>query len=184
MKPTHLLRWALVLLGSTKQAQCVPTAHDTKNEITYKGLERNGIEIFLNVTYGQDTGGAQRFKAPKAYKPASGSTIMAQTYGAACPQQNSSDNGALSDAGPALISEDCLNLNVARPNNTKAGDGLPVMVWIYGGSFWQGSNSEAAEAPDGLILESIENGLPVLHVAMNYRIGRTYSSSVAYLFCC
>lgn len=45
------------------------------------------------------------------------------------------------------------------------------MVFIHGGSFWGGSNEEITIAPDGMILESEKNGLPVIHVAMNYRLG-------------
>ncbi|KAL2272930.1 hypothetical protein FJTKL_05690 [Diaporthe vaccinii] len=45
------------------------------------------------------------------------------------------------------------------------------MVWIHGGSFWSGQNGEITVAPDGLILESVENELPIVHVALNYRLG-------------
>ncbi|CAO2651475.1 Nn.00g040450.m01.CDS01 [Neocucurbitaria sp. VM-36] len=45
------------------------------------------------------------------------------------------------------------------------------MVWIHGGSFWGGSNVEPTTAPDGLVRQSVENGLPIIHVAMNYRLG-------------
>lgn len=45
------------------------------------------------------------------------------------------------------------------------------MVFIHGGDFWAGSNHEPTILPDGLILESERNGLPVVHVSMNYRLG-------------
>ncbi|KAF1934576.1 alpha/beta-hydrolase, partial [Clathrospora elynae] len=69
--------------------------------------------------------------------------------------------------------EDCLNLNVARPKAAdRQGKGkLPVLVWIHGGSFWWASNTEPTTAPDGLIKQSVENGDPIMHVAMNYRLG-------------
>ncbi|KAL7950437.1 Alpha/Beta hydrolase protein [Trichoderma barbatum] len=69
------------------------------------------------------------------------------------------------------ISEDCLNLNIVRPKGTKPNALLPVMVYIHGGSFWAGQNSEITTAPDGLILESVKNELPIMHVSMNYRLG-------------
>lgn len=69
------------------------------------------------------------------------------------------------------FSEDCLNLNVVRPNDTEPGSKLPVMVYVHGGSFWVGSNQEATTNPDGLVLQSIEAQIPIIHVAINYRLG-------------
>ncbi|WP_392558728.1 carboxylesterase/lipase family protein [Orbus mooreae] len=62
------------------------------------------------------------------------------------------------------ISEDCLYLNVWSPANHK-NDKLPVMIWIYGGGFIEGS----ANVPlyDGANLAS--NG--VVFVTFNYRVG-------------
>ena len=45
------------------------------------------------------------------------------------------------------------------------------MVYIHGGSFWAGNNHDPTILPDGMILESVRNGLPVIQVAMNYRLG-------------
>ena len=36
--------------------------------------------------------------------------------------------------------EDCLFLNVVRPAAAKAGQKLPVMVWIHGGAFYAGTS--------------------------------------------
>lgn len=79
----------------------------------------------------------------------------------------------LSEAGE-WVSEDCLSLNVVRPRGTGSWEKLPVMVWIHGGSFWTGFNGDVSYEPDGLVLESVMNGLPVVHVAINYRLGREY----------
>ncbi|GAY08444.1 carboxylesterase/lipase family protein [Pseudonocardia sp. N23] len=58
--------------------------------------------------------------------------------------------------------EDCLNVNVWTPD--PGAGGLPVLVWIHGGSFMNGSNSVAeydgsAFARDGVVV-----------VAVNYRL--------------
>ncbi len=66
---------------------------------------------------------------------------------------------------PPATSEDCLYLNVWRPDNAAARD-LPVMVWIYGGGFTGGS----ASAPNTSGSEFAKQG--VVLVAMNYRVGR------------
>ncbi|POR39521.1 Carboxylic ester hydrolase [Tolypocladium paradoxum] len=148
-----------------------PTVVDTQHEVTYRGLHRNGIEVFLNIPYGQDTGGASRFKPPKPRVAARGSTIHANAYGPACPQQLGGWVVPISLSNVTKISEDCLNLNVARPKDTCVHDRLPVLVFLHGGSFWTGQNQEVTISPDGMILQSVKNGLPVIHVAMNYRLG-------------
>ncbi|KAK2607751.1 hypothetical protein N8I77_006404 [Diaporthe amygdali] len=167
-----LLPYGLQMLVSSILAVAVPTAVDTTNNVTYKGLYRNRIEVFLNIPYGQDTGGENRFKPPMLHTPEPGSEVIAQSYGPSCPQPLGDELGAPLVLGNVTdTSEDCLNLNVARPQGTRTGDKLPVMVWIHGGSFWSGQNSEITVEPDGLILESVENGLPIVHVALNYRLG-------------
>ena len=149
-----------------------PYVVDSSANVTYQGLIRNGIELFLNIPYGQDTSGENRFKPPVPHQPVSGSTINATAYGYACPQPLGQPGlFPLVLSNITDISENCLNLNVARPKDTCAGSKYPVMVFIHGGSFWSGSSVEMTTAPGGLILESIANRLPVMHVAMNYRLG-------------
>jgi para-nitrobenzyl esterase len=63
-------------------------------------------------------------------------------------------------------SEDCLYLNVWRPDYADAGDNLAVMVWIHGGGFVGGGTS--IPFYDGT--RFAEQGLIV--VSFNYRLGR------------
>ncbi|KAJ7165112.1 triacylglycerol lipase [Mycena filopes] len=67
------------------------------------------------------------------------------------------------------MSEDCLNINVFRPAGMAPGTSVPVMVWIYGGSFFTGT----AEAFNGssLVARSVARGTPVIYVSFNYRLG-------------
>jgi carboxylesterase type B len=143
---------------------------DPTTTIQYAGLAENDIDIFLGIPYGQDTSGPNRFKPPRPYVPAPGSEIDATKAGPACPQQLGQLFPPLALLNVTQVSEDCLNLNVARPKVTGT-DLLPVMVWIHGGSFWLGSNMEPTTAPAGLVRQSVENGMPVIHVAANYRLG-------------
>ncbi|KAI1214153.1 carboxylesterase family protein [Annulohypoxylon truncatum] len=161
----------LGLCGSVVATTSSPSVVDTKHNVTYNGLNRNGVEAFLSIPYGQDTSGANRFKPPQAFVPKRGSTINAQAYGPACPQPLGEGFPPLTLTNVTAISEDCLHLNVIRPLNVTSKSRLPVLVYIYGGSFWTGQNSELATQPDGMVLESVENGLPIIHVAMNYRLG-------------
>lgn len=144
---------------------------DDKNGVTYEGLKRNGIEVFLGIPFGEDTSGANRFKPPRPHTPARGSVVNAKSYGPACPQEVGDASPPFSYTAVTEVSEDCLNLIIGRPKGTTKHSKLPVMVWIHGGSFWSGQNRELATAPDGMVLESIENGLPVIMVAINYRLG-------------
>ncbi|KAJ8123884.1 hypothetical protein ONZ43_g269 [Nemania bipapillata] len=177
MKFTSTLKAAALLTQSIggnvlcSATSSTPRVVDASQGVTYEGLNRNGIEVFLGVPYGKDTSGANRFKPPRPYTPARGSVINAKSYGPACPQE-------ISDAAPPFaytavtdISEDCLNLIIGRPKGTTSNSSLPVMVFIYGGGFFSGQNSEAITSPDGLVLESVANGLPVIMVAINYRLG-------------
>ncbi|KAL7939009.1 Alpha/Beta hydrolase protein [Trichoderma chlorosporum] len=159
------------LLAYTGLIALAPSATIPEADVTYQGINRNGVEAFLNIPYGMPTDGAHRFKPPRLHVPAHGSTIYADSYGPACPQAFGGWITPLSLTNVTRISEDCLNLNIVRPKGTKPDGLLPVMVYIHGGSFWAGQNSETTTTPDGLILESIKNGLPIMHVRMNYRLG-------------
>jgi hypothetical protein len=103
--------------------------------VTYHGIYESGIEGFVGIRFAHSTGGENRFKPPVPYTPASGSTIDASDPGPSCPQRKSTGRYSVWDTYDVVheISEDCLRLNVWRPNGTTSGDKLPVLVWIYGG---------------------------------------------------
>ena len=168
-----LFRLVQVLATLHGLVHAEPRVTDSRH-VTYQGLERAGVEVFLNIPYAQDTGAENRFKPPKPYVPCPRSTINATAYGPACPQQLGNLVLPLALSNVTDISEDCLNLNIARPLGSKPGDKLPVLVYIYGGGLWSGMNAEITVRPDGMILESQQNNLPVIHVAMNYRLGSAY----------
>ena len=67
-------------------------------------------------------------------------------------------------AGEQPTSEDCLYLNVWAPSDVKDGK-LPVMVWIYGGGFQQGSAANPVFDGAGLAARG------VIVVSVNYRVG-------------
>jgi carboxylesterase type B len=163
MRPSIL---AVIACAVTVSSRAVSTPAGIK----YVGLTSEGIEHFLGVPYAQDTSGVNRFKPPRPFHSAPGSTIYTTESGPACPQPLGQLSPPLALGNITEVSEDCLTLNIARPEQHGAGP-LPVMVWIHGGSFWYGSKDESSTRPDGLIRQSVENGLPVLHVSVNYRLG-------------
>ena len=123
-------RW-LVLVTLIASSLGTPFVHDRKHNLFYQGLTTSpGVETFLGIPYGASTAGNNRFAPPQPFSAPSKHIFNATKAGPACPQ----DTTTISDPETPLkiISEDCLNLNVARP----AGNYevlLPVMVWIYGG---------------------------------------------------
>ncbi|KAJ8606464.1 hypothetical protein MRB53_040923 [Persea americana] len=144
-----------------------PSVIDTSKNVTYNGFVRNSLDVFLGI----------KFKPPRPYQPTGGAIIDVTSYGHICPQPPYSVFPPLSFTNTSDISEDCLNLNIVRPNDTVSASKLPVLVWIHGGSFWFNSNREITNNPDGLILQSIENKTPIIHVALNYRLGGGHKNS-------
>lgn len=162
-KASLLLRF--LALGASALA-AAPTAVDTAHNVSYVGVRTvNGtVEKFLNIRYGV----AERFANPALAVVAPGTVVNASAQGPVCPQVTS--DGSVYNTNSTWFSEDCLTLKVARPAGVKKGARLPVMVYIYGGGLWNGNINERTNEPDGLIVQSVANGLPVVYVAMNYRL--------------
>lgn len=166
----HLVRAALTSLLVTTTAIAEPTVKLDKGHITYHGTTSasGSIEHFHNIKYGHDTSGARRFAPPEPYIAPEGSVLDASAPGPACPQ--------LQNAIPPLfaevpkISEDCLNLRLARPTGTSPGDKLPVVVHIYTGGLIRGNAHDPHWEPESLLTLSTALGKPVIYVALNFRL--------------
>ena len=104
-----------------------PVARTTAGRV--RGYLDNGICAFRGVRYGATTAG-RRFQPPLPPTPWS-EVREAVDYGPASPQQDQA-------AGPT--SEDCLLLNVWTPG-LRDGGKRPVMVYIHGGAYSNGSGS-------------------------------------------
>ncbi|KDQ18274.1 hypothetical protein BOTBODRAFT_554878 [Botryobasidium botryosum FD-172 SS1] len=118
-------------------------------------------EKYLGIRYGE----ARRFERPRAVPRQD--LVNAGSYGPTCMQSIHVD---------FPTSEDCLFLNVWRPSGSDLTDanapppqGLPVMVWIYGGSLTSGASNQYDG--DGIIAASLNLKLPVIYVSFNYRLG-------------
>ena len=144
---------------TTNTHPSAPVVVHAKHGVSYHGLARNGIEVFLGIPYGQDTSGAGRFKPPRRHVPPPGSRVDATAYGPSCPQALGEWAPPISLGNITEVSEDCLSLNVARPKGSGSENGLlPVMVYIHGGSFWAGDGHDPTILPDGLVREAVGNG--------------------------
>lgn len=69
---------------------------------------------------------------------------------------------------PKVQSEDCLSVNVFAPASFTPSDNRPVMVFIYGGSFTEGSNKGPFTMYDSSYLVADQG--PVIALC-NYRLG-------------
>ncbi|KAG8161782.1 hypothetical protein KVR01_008769 [Diaporthe batatas] len=100
--------------------------------------ESAGLNIFQGIRFAQSTAGNLRWQTPRAPDKEQDSLIQADTWPAQCPQSP----GASSEYTPAdnsQSSEDCLFLNVFAPAAADTKPILPVLVYIHGGAYAQGS---------------------------------------------
>ena len=129
---------------------------------TLEGLEREGIMQFRGIPYAAAPIGERRFLAPLPPEPWDG-VRDATRFGEMSVQESGGVTAFLGDAVDSS-SEDCLFLNVYTP--ACDGGARPVMVWIHGGGFINGSSSTPWY--DGTSLASRGD---VVVVTLNYRLG-------------
>jgi Carboxylesterase type B len=135
-----------------------------------QGYLMKGIYTFLGIPYGADTSGKNRFMAPQ--KPDSWEGVRpAVFYPNTAPQRMENrwpnNYGTFADHWNYWdVSEDCLYLNVWTPaiaDNKKR----PVLVWLHGGGFTNGSAIEQ----DGYHGENISRYGDVVFCSINHRLG-------------
>jgi len=93
-----------------------------------RGFEKNGCSVCLGIPFAAPPVGELAFKHPVPPRPWEG-----------IPEATSGSRNPIQAEGGFCIgnnSLDCLYLNVFAPKGTSGP--LPVMVWIYGGSYSQG----------------------------------------------
>ena len=135
-----------------------------------QGYILNNIYTFLGIPYGADTSGKNRFMPPQ--KPDSWNDIRpAVFYGNTAPQRMENrwpnNYGTFADHWNYWdVSEDCLCLNVWTPAISD-GKKRPVLVWLHGGGFTNGSGIEQ----DGYHGENISRYGDIVFVSINHRLG-------------
>ncbi|MFB7716105.1 carboxylesterase/lipase family protein [Nocardia sp. NPDC056100] len=120
-----------------------------------RGTTTDTDRSYLGIPYAAPPIGPLRWQPPQPALPWPG-VREATGPGNACPQSA----GAL--GGTDVTTEDCLNLNVWTPR--RAARGLPVMVFIHGGSMVSGSGRDYAAH------RMVARG-DVVVVTVNYRLG-------------
>ncbi|MEV6113838.1 carboxylesterase/lipase family protein [Streptomyces sp. NPDC052109] len=121
----------------------------------------DGIARFKNIPYAAAPAGPLRFAPPRPPTPWNG-TRDADAYGPTAPKAPYAAPMDRLIPEVDIPGEDFLNLNVWTPDPAAR---LPVMVWVHGGAFSNGSGSVpgydgTAFARDGVVL-----------VTLNYRLG-------------
>lgn len=102
-----------------------------------RGYHDNGLDIFKGIPYGK----ARRFHGPESV-PVWTEPLDATSYGYVCPLLGMDRPGGELRVPHRywVQDEDCLNLNVWTPGCD--GAKRPVMVWLHGGGFVNGSAIE------------------------------------------
>ena len=137
-----------------------PVVHTRQGAVRGRTGE-GGIASFKGIPYAAAPIGPNRFRPPHPVEPWSG-VRDASEYGPTVPKAPYA--APFDELIPEvdIPGEDCLNLNIWTPD--PAGR-LPVMVWLHGGAFSNGSGSVPGYdgtrfARDGVVL-----------VTLNYRLG-------------
>ncbi len=164
MRASTFLRLAtatLILLTTTVTRG--QTVHIAQGALT--GSTASGITSYKGIPYAAPPVGGLRWQPPAPALPWQG-TRSAREFGSACMQNLRRDT--LPWTREFMVqndaSEDCLFLNVWTPKASATGN-LPVLLFIHGGGFNEGSGGIAMY--DGTNLA--QQGIVV--VTINYRLG-------------
>jgi para-nitrobenzyl esterase len=127
-----------------------------------QGSTAQGVAAFKGIPYAAPPFGPNRFQPPRPAEPWDG-VREALNYGPTAPKAPYFPPFDVLLPEVAIPGEDCLNLNIWSPDLGQAR--LPVMVWIHGGAFLNGSGSwptfdGTRFARDGVVC-----------VTINYRLG-------------
>ncbi|OJJ52378.1 hypothetical protein ASPSYDRAFT_1169784 [Aspergillus sydowii CBS 593.65] len=131
---------------------------------TYVGIHNShyNVDYFLGIPFAQPPVGDLRLAPPAPLNLSFSGTRNATRMQPACVQ-------FLAATIDRPISEDCLTLNVYRPSGYE-NQTLPVLVWIYGGGYVQGSNSDPRYNLTFIVNNSVHMNKPIIAVAINYRL--------------
>ena len=153
---------ALILATALPSFSATPPTHGPKaltESGAIFGVRESGISVYKGVPFAAPPTGDLRWRAPGPVAHWTG-VRKADAFAPACMQTGVSMPGET----PPAVSEDCLYLNIWTPAK-QAREHLPVIVWIYGGGYINGSASMPLYWGDRLAAKG------VVVVSIAYRLG-------------
>ncbi|RMB61741.1 carboxylesterase family protein [Tessaracoccus antarcticus] len=108
---------------------------------------------------------AERYGKPVA-EPEVDGDVDATRFSPRCPQRANPLQRPESERRDMGVDEHCQYLSITTPRDAVADEGLPVMVWIHGGSYETGGGDETYSDPALLVEEQ-----RVVVVTVTYRLG-------------
>ncbi|KAK9342706.1 alpha/beta-hydrolase [Lipomyces starkeyi] len=162
-----------VLCNLLASSLAAPSVTLEPSNVMFEGVtvDEYRVEQFMNIRFGHDTSGSNRFRHPKAFQYTENSIVDASMTGTACPQQYDPIPGLPYIANVTNISEDCLTLRIARPEGISSDAKLAVMIWLYGGGDSIGQIYDTLYDPSPFVANSWATGHPIIYAAVNYRVG-------------
>lgn len=150
--------------GSLQSATSAPRVATRSGAV--EGVRQGTVDAFLGMPYAAAPVGELRWRPPQPLAPWTGvrpaSAFGPSAFQAVQPQGFGPWTQEYVVQGE--VSEDCLYLNVWTPVGRGTGL-LPVLVWIHGGAFCQGSGSVPIYDGHALAAQG------VVVVTINYRLG-------------
>jgi len=149
----------LVVLSATSAITLAQSLQIPTESGAISGVRESGLSVYKGIPFAAPPVGDLRWRPPVYVAPWTG-TREADAFAPACMQVGVSMPGET----PPKVSEDCLYLNIWTPAKA-AHEHLPVIVWIYGGGYINGSASMPLYWGDQLAHKG------VIVVTIAYRLG-------------
>jgi len=155
-----ILRAVLPLVILATSAMALAQIPKTQTESgTISGVSENGLSVYKGVPFAAPPVGDLRWRPPSPVASWTG-TRKADAFAPSCMQ----DGVSMPGETPPTVDEDCLYLNIWTPAKSNHAH-LPVIVWIYGGGYINGSSSMPLYWGDRLAHKG------VIVVTIAYRLG-------------
>ena len=125
---------------------------------TERVLDNHEVDVFLGIPFAKPPVNELRFASPERFSVPWTGVRNATYFRPSCVQEMTQEHV------PGESSEDCLYLNVFAPKNLTGS--APVFLWIYGGSYRDGSST--LKWYNGAVLAATGR---MIVVTINYRVG-------------